>query len=439
MLAIRGDLKSNKGSKFAIPIVSSSGYAGNSNIRFINSSIKIDSLLASTIAKKKLDMSGITMDFNLDLTNDLEMEIIFDERAGEKIKSVGNGRLKFSYDSRGDMALYGQYILEKGTYNFTLSNAINKKFNLQPGSTITWNGDVFGGTMNINADYELYASLNPLITQNMLGGADRATKLAEPQYRRKYQTKVYLTLKGPLLQPEIAMRVDIVDNPQDAILVQAINNFRSLIATNDALLNNQVLYLFLFRSFSPIENNTETSNSLVSSGVGTISELLSNQFSNWLSSVNNNIEVQVDVNGLDANAINNLQLRLSYALLDGKIRVTRSGGFTNGNTTTTGSLAGDWYLEYRLRPDGKLWAKAFARNNQSYTNSFATTQTSTGASIYHTASFNSISDLFISNKRRRRKEAEKVKNVIPLLPEDLPDVPKGNETKPDKPLVPDVD
>ncbi|MFY8034237.1 MAG: translocation/assembly module TamB domain-containing protein, partial [Flexibacteraceae bacterium] len=377
------------------------GYTGNANIRFFNSKTKLDSL-SKNLGPKAPDLSGITMDFNLDLTNDLDVEIIFDERAGEKIKTNGNGRLKFTYDSRGDIAIYGQYLFDRGTYNFTLSNAINKKFNIQAGSSITWNGSVYNGTADIKAEHELYASLNPLITESMLGGEDRSAVLAQPQYRRKYQTKVFLDLKGALLSPEITMRVDVVDNPQDAKLVQAVNNFRSVIASNEAILNQQVLSLFLFRAFSPIDNTGESNSTNLATG--TISELLSNQFSNWLSSVNNNFEVQLDVNGLDANAISNLQLRLSYALLDGRLKVTRSGGVGNGNANNASAIAGDWYLEYRLTPDGKLWAKAFARNNQFYTSTLANTQTTTGASIFHTASFNSFSDLWGGNKRKKEQQ-----------------------------------
>ena len=434
LLSIKGDLRSEKGSKFAIPIVSSGGYTGNGNIRFINSKIPADSL-SKQLGPNAPDLSGITMDFNLDLTNDLDVEIIFDERAGEKIKTNGNGRLKFTYDSRGDFAIYGQYFFDRGTYNFTLSNAINKKFNIQAGSSISWNGNVYNGTADIKAEHELYASLNPLITASMLGAEDRAVVLSQPQYRRKYQTKVFLDLKGALLTPEITMRVDIIDNPQDAKLVQAVNNFRSIVATNDAILNQQVLSLFLFRAFSPIDNSgVDNSSSLAT---GTISELLSNQFSNWLSSVNNNFEIQLDVNGLDANAISNLQLRLSYALLDGRLKVTRSGGFSNGNTTTTSSIAGDWYLEYRLTSDGKLWAKAFARNNQFYITTLSNTQTSTGASLFHTASFNSFADLWGGEKRRKRKLLEQQKSII-LDPAEVPEVPNNDTEKNEKPQVPEL-
>jgi hypothetical protein len=433
LLSIKGDLRSEKGSKFAIPIVSSGGYTGNANIRFFNSKVNLDSL-TKKLGPKAPDLSGITMDFNLDLTNDLDVEIIFDERAGEKIKTNGNGRLKFTYDSRGDIAIYGQYLFDRGTYNFTLSNAINKKFNIQAGSSITWNGSVYNGTADIKAEHELYASLNPLITESMLGGEDRSVVLAQPQYRRKYQTKVFLDLKGALLTPEITMRVDVVDNPQDAKLVQAVNNFRSVIASNEAILNQQVLSLFLFRAFSPIDNSSESNSTNLATG--TISELLSNQFSNWLSSVNNNFEVQLDVNGLDANAITNLQLRLSYALLDGRLKVTRSGGVGNGSANNASAIAGDWYLEYRLTPDGKLWAKAFARNNQFYTSTLANTQTTTGASIFHTASFNSFSDLWGGNKRK--KERQKASQTIIVESSELPVVPKTTPDTKEKPEVPEL-
>jgi len=160
--------------------------------------------------------------------------------------------------------------------------------------------------------------------------------------------------------------------------------------------------------------------------------LLSNQFSNWLSQVNNNVEIQLDVNGLDASAVNNLQLRLSYALLDGRLRVTRSGGIQsnqNSTSTTSQNLAGDWTLEYRLGKDSKFWLKAFMRNNQVSTSGTQTqlsTNTTTGATISHSTSFNSFSELF----GRKPRPISKPPTVIPLKPDELPEAPDSTKLNP---------
>lgn len=368
----------------------------SSNILFTDSRKKADS---TKLQGRKIDKSGIGFEFNMDITPDAAIELIFDERAGEKISVVGSGAMKFLYDTRGDMNLIGQYQINKGTYNFTLLNTINKRFNIQPGSTISWTGNPLEGALNIQATHDLYASLTPLITEAMIGGQDRATFLAQPQYTRKYLTQVLLNLTGSVMKPDIKMDVKIKDYPQDLVLSNAVNNFESLVRSNDALLNQQIFNLFVIRSFTPVDNSTNVSTGAIAGS--TISELLSNQFSNWLSQVDNNIQIQVDVNGLDATALNSLQLRLSYALLDGRLRFTRSGGFNNQQANTTGSaamVAGDWTIDYRIDSKGHLFAKGFMRNNQVNLGTQLSSNTTTGLTFRYTKEFNSIPWL---NRRKK--------------------------------------
>ncbi|MEM9859749.1 MAG: hypothetical protein AAF843_20515, partial [Bacteroidota bacterium] len=102
-------------------------------------------------------------------------------------------------------------------------------------------------------------------------------------------------------------------------------------------------------------------------------------------------------------AYNTFQLRLSYTFLDGRLRVTRDGGFTNQqNRTDINSIAGDWTVEYLLTPDGKFKAKMYNRTNYNPVNLTEETQntTTTGFSLIHTQNFNEIKELF---QRSRNK------------------------------------
>jgi hypothetical protein len=169
----------------------------------------------------------------------------------------------------------------------------------------------------------------------------------------------------------------------------------ALVNNNEQEMNKQVFSLLLLRSLSPIGLNSYAS---AGSGVGNLTELLSNQLSSWLSEVNKNLEVGVNLSGFNQQSIENFQLRLSYTALDGRLKVTRNGSFTNtASQTTAASLAGDWTLEYNLTRDGKLRAKVFHRTNQTLattgvalTNQATTTQ---GASLMHTQSFSTLREL----------------------------------------------
>lgn len=93
---------------------------------------------------------------------------------------------------------------------------------------------------------------------------------------------------------------------------------------------------------------------------------MSSQLSYLLSQYNENLEIDFDLSDLTSESFSNAQLTLSYSFLGGRLKVTRSGGFTaNQTTTNVGNLVGDWTVEYDLTANGKLKMKIFNRTNQS--------------------------------------------------------------------------
>ena len=137
---------------------------------------------------------------------------------------------------------------------------------------------------------------------------------------------------------------------------------------------------------------------------GSVSELLSNQFSYWLSQVDENLEIDVDLGSFDDDRFNTFQLRLSYTLFDGRLRVTRDGGFTDvNNQTSPASVIGDVTVEYLLTADGKYRVKMYNRGNyNALTQAFQGFTTSQGISLQYIEGFDSVSELLAETRDRSR-------------------------------------
>jgi hypothetical protein len=99
------------------------------------------------------------MDFNFNLTPDATCEIIFDRQTGDVMRGNGSGRLNLNIDTKGDFTMAGTYEIEKGEYNFTLQNIINKKFNIKPGSKHRLGGRSLWRTARCKAGYTQMVSL----------------------------------------------------------------------------------------------------------------------------------------------------------------------------------------------------------------------------------------------------------------------------------------
>jgi hypothetical protein len=386
---IKANAVTNKGTKIFIPLDGATNEdLGESFITFTDRGKRKDTPKDSV---GKVRLSGIKMVFDLDVTEDAYGEIIFDKKAGDIIRANGSGKIRMTIDTRGEFSVIGQYAIKKGDYHFTTYNLVNKDFDIKPGSTITWNGPVLEGVMDILAEYNLNASLAPL-------AASDPQIQEKPEAKRRYPVLVSMRLTEQLLKPNIVLGLEIKDYPKNSDLNYYVQAFQTRIATDEQELNRQVFSLMIFRMFAPMGDFVQASNISYSS----FSDLVSNQLSSWLSEFDENLEVSVDLNGLSQSAISNFQLRFSYTLLEGKLRLTRDGSFTNAqNQTSALSIAGDWTLEYLLTNNGNWRVKMFHRINQNLVLSGLNNNNSTqGGSVLFTQSFNRISDLFPKKKKK---------------------------------------
>ncbi len=400
---IMANARTEKGTRIYIPIGDSESIEKEEYINFVDLTNNSDQSDDEVI--RKIDLRGLKLDFDLDITPDAYCEIIFDIKSGDIIRGRGYGDLKLSIDTKGEFNMFGDYNIQEGGYNFTLYNLINKEFEILQNSKISWYGDPYQGVLDINASYNQLASFLPLLTEQQVG-----QDLSEVvEIRRKYPVNVLLEIDGALLSPTVNFDITTTTLPRN---IQTPNGdpidlefeflkFKNSIDEQE--LKRQVFSLIVLRKFSPLQS-FNTGGSITSS----VSELLSNQLSYWVTQVDENLEIDVDFGKLDEDAFNTFQLRLSYSFFDGRLRVTRDGGFTNqANRADVSSIAGDWTVEYLLSNDGKFKVKMYNRTNYNPINPTEQNQNTvtTGFSIIHTQSFDKIMDLF---KRSREETLEEL-------------------------------
>ncbi len=419
-LNIKAKAKSEKGTKIHIPIGELSEYSLEEKeyINFVN-------LTAPKVKKRfykegddEIDLKGIKLDFDLEVTNDAYVELIFDVAAGDIIRGRGNGNLSLQINTNGDFNMFGDYEIEKGGYNFTLYNIINKEFDIRKGSNISWYGDPYGALLDIKAEYRQLASLSPMILEYN-PSLEETTEI-----RRKYPSIVDLGIKGNLLSPDIKFEIDVADYP-NTITSNAVNidlqtivsAFKTKLAQNEQEMKRQVFSLIILKKFSPENSFSVNTNTIGNS----LSEFVSNQLSYWATQVDENLEIDVDLAGLGEDAFNTFQLRLSYTFLDGRLRVTRGGGFSNvQQQSNVSSIIGDWTVEYLLTKDGRFRAKMYSRTNFRATNTqLGENNTETGFSLQLVRSFDQLNKI-LRESRDRNKHPEKEKSdnhTEAILPE----------------------
>ena len=350
----------------------------------------------------KIKIEGLKLDLDIEVTPDAYVEIIIDAKTGDIIRGRGDGQLRLLVDTQGDFQMTGDLDITEGAYNFSLYNIITKEFTIEQPSTITWYGDPYAAIVDIKGSYSQNTSIAPLLEDAGFGeaiadGGSQATT-------RRVPTKVLLFLTGPMLTPEISFDIDFSQaNLNDYSVTTALNAFEARIQSDEQELNRQVLSLIVLNHFQAQGGLTVGGRSSTQN----VSQLLSNQLSQLVAQLDENLEVNFDLADLDENTFNTFRLRLSYTFLNGRLRVTREGGISN--LVDINSIAGDWTAEYLLTPDGKYKVRVYSQSNYDLAslavNQNATNQTR-GASISQTTSFNNLKEFFqgVNKKRQQRQE-----------------------------------
>ena len=376
-LTIEASVTSNKGTRIYIPFDGATEVSTQDYIQFVSQLPSEDSTEADGRRKRQPE-GGIKMDFNFNITPDAYCEIQLDRQAGDVIKAYGTGLLNMKIDTKGDFTMSGNYEITRGDYTFTFQNALNKKFDIKPGSRITWSGNPYDAILNVKAGYTQLTSLD-----NVMAGISSST--TTPTTRR-YPVEVIISLTNRLMTPEIGYEIQFKEYPVSSEYRSAIAAFENRLRSDEQELSLQVSSLLLFSQLrNPLQDQTAIGQSFLGNS---ISELVSNQISKWASEIDQNLEVGVTGISLDQSALNNVQLRLSYRFLNDRFRITRDGRFTYGqNQYDATSLLGEWTLEYWMTRSGNVRLKAYNRNIQNPL-LLNNNQTTGGISMQFTRSFN---------------------------------------------------
>lgn len=388
-----------------LPLSSSSSVAEYNFVNFIStnsSQIFIDEEINfEEIAK------GVNLSLNLDLevTPEADIQIIIDKKLGDIIKANGSGKLKMDINpSQDKFRMFGDYIIEKGDYLFTLQGVLNKKFRIADGSSLSWNGDVTDATMNIKAIYNLRTSLKPL-----LGGDDE-------KYEKRLPVDCQILLSGKLMQPNIKFNIDVpnVDSETVGTVQGALNT--------EEKMSKQFLSLLVIGSFTPDAGQVPSSqavsddNSGIQQGIyNSVGELFSNQLSNWLSQWSNNLDLGVNYRPGDQLTSNELELAVSTQLFNDRVSI--NGNVDVGNQSTKSPVAGDFSVDVKVTPSGKFRLKAFTRSNDEALSTNESKYT-TGFGVMYREDFNTLRELWDRYYMSPRKKEELPKNAVESDPID---------------------
>ena len=113
---------------------------------------------------------GLELNFDIEVTDQAEVEIVIDPRSGSSLKGSGEGLLLMEINTDGKFNMYGEFVAVEGFYNYKFGGLIDKRFKLQPGGTLLWDGDPLAAQLQMDAVYSLNANPSPILESTSFSG-----------------------------------------------------------------------------------------------------------------------------------------------------------------------------------------------------------------------------------------------------------------------------
>ncbi|MBW1656861.1 translocation/assembly module TamB domain-containing protein [Flavobacterium quisquiliarum] len=445
---VDGTIKINKETKFTVVMPQSDPSIADREgiVEFVDED---NMYLKQTVdLQNKLDQSELKgMDVNVAITIDKEAELtlLIDKANGDYLNLKGEAELVGGIDQSGKTTLTGKYEFSDGAYQMNF-NGIKRKFDIQEGSYITWNGEPTMANVSITAIYKVDAA--PI---DLLGNQIPTDNTAERNtYKQKLPFQTLLKMNGELMKPEISFGIVLPDgnyNVSTDVVTLTQTKLKQL-EQDPAELNKQVFALLLLNRFvgeNPFQSESGGVNA-ESFARQSVSKILSQQLNNLAGELITGFEVNFDLESSEDYTSGTMQNRtdlnveVSKKLLDDRLKVTVGSSFgvegaERANEEST-NIAGDVALDYQLTKDGRYIVRAYRKNQ--YQVAVEGQVVETGVAFIITMSYNKFRELFHRTEKEKelireeklRKEKEKQKKKEEKEKEQLQENQiEGNEQK----------
>lgn len=361
--------------------------------------------------KKKSDVK-LNVKMDIVANPDAEIDVILDPTTNDVITANGTGNLTINVNLDGDFTMFGNYVINEGKYNFTFERVATWKFDIDKGSTITWNGDPAEAKVNITAKYSMpRVSLYNLSTAAQLGG----TGTTSDALNRSERVEILLYLRNSLMQPNITYEITLPDVGSLAYESGIASRLKEINQDQNQALY-QISFLLATGQFQPPDGGSAnigvTGKNSVGQALSAQASAILNNFSNtFLKNAGIGFNVNYTAYALGGGSSSSFDRNLvstgiTKNFYNNRIRVYVGGDYDWGrvsSTATSQNFAGDFRVEYLLTPDGRVRINAFSKTDYDAYN--LNNRIRSGVGISYVRDYNQFNELFRDRFLRRRQDS----------------------------------
>ncbi len=394
-LVIDVNATTESGTVFKIPLNETESIGDNSYIHFLSPEEKRARLEGKEIVLD--DIKGLELNFELDVTDNAEVEIVIDKSTGSSLKGRGAGTLLIEINTNGKFNMWGDFVAYEGTYNFRYRGLVEKIFTVRDGGTINWDGSPTRAVLDLSAVYKTEA--NPAIL------------LENASINRKIPVAVVVDLQGQLIQPDINFDIEF---PNLSSVVKSELDYKLSDQSNKDI---QALSLV---SSGQFYNGTLNTGAITG---GLLAERASSLFNGIFSDEDDKFQVGLNyvqgVRNLDQEDADQFGLTLSTQI-NNRILINGRVGVPIGGVRES-TVVGDVEVEYLFNEDGSLRGKIFNRQDDIQFIGTANQGYEQGVGLSYSVDFDNFNELYtkIFKSKKVKDSIIKPKDTVKIEPPDF--------------------
>lgn len=393
-LAIDVNARPEKGSLFALNISNNTVTESEAFVTFVDRSATRNNITDPRLLLEnrpvqrrtgRVDDGGkanLVLNISAALNPDMALKLVMNPATDDHISAVGSGDLQIGIID-DVISLYGNYIVDHGSYRLSLQDVIHKNFDLIQGSSVVFDGDAMNAHLDITASHTVnQVPLKDLAAEAVSMGNERVNCL--------------LKIGGTLNAPTLGFDLELPQGTEEQK-----NLVRSNTSTEEQM-NMQFVYLLGLGRFYTYDatQTTEGTQGGSSSMESFINNTISGQISSLLSAIidndNWNISGNVhtenrmgEVAATEGGTWDNMEIEgiLEGRLLDNRLLVNGNFGYRN-NPMYASNFIGDFDLRYLLSADGDWSVKGYNKTNDRYFSK--TSLTTQGVGLMFQKEFDSL-------------------------------------------------
>mgnify|MGYP002639901423 CR=1 FL=1 len=323
-----------KNTRFKIPLSDTESIGDDSFIKFLSPKEKEARLRGEEIISNEL--KGLTLNFELDINRNAEVEIVIDQVSKSAIRGRGAGTLLLEINTLGKFNMWGDFIVYEGFYDFRYGKIIKKEIEVERDGTITWDGIPDKAELNLKAIYKTRANPSAL--------------LDDPTINRKIPVEVYIDLNEDISQPELAFDIAF---PEVSSTVRSELEYK-LQTQEDR--EKQALFLITTDAFI---SDAAGQNAISGTLTGGINALLAEVLSDDDALINISPYYNFGVDTVELETEDEIGVQFSSQLSE-RIIVNGKVGVPVGGINDS-RVAGDVEVQWLVNEDGSLRVKFFNR------------------------------------------------------------------------------